>query len=242
MPQEGSVPGYPAPADIVKPAVVTDARSRFMYFSAVAFINDVKTGPFWEHSPMLFDISGIQTGWGKVNKGMIKMFNAEVLSKFPVVQHFPFGSLLSWDWDPEATAPPGTSVHVANQPSRAERTAIINSMSRTTPSAMPSGARPGFSGVSTAAPWAGSQAARPPNTSQHSSVPGITPPGARPAPPTRSAQPAAASVASTARPIPEGKTPGLARLPEAGESLRIPRGVPGTASNQHSFTKAPWVP
>jgi serine/threonine-protein phosphatase 2A activator len=68
-------------------------RKRNMYFSAIGFIYDVKRGPFWEHSPILFDISGVTAGWAKINKGMIKMYNAEVLSKFPVVQHFPFGSL-----------------------------------------------------------------------------------------------------------------------------------------------------
>jgi serine/threonine-protein phosphatase 2A activator len=47
---------------------------------------------------------------------MIKMYDAEVLSKFPVVQHFPFGSLFSWEHDPNA-APPISSVHTANQPS-----------------------------------------------------------------------------------------------------------------------------
>ena len=43
------------------------------------------------------------------------MYNAEVLSKFPVVQHFPFGSLFSWERDPQAMPPP-TSTHVASQP------------------------------------------------------------------------------------------------------------------------------
>ena len=39
-----------------------------MYFSAIGFIYDVKKGPFWEHSPMLYDISGIRSGWAKINK------------------------------------------------------------------------------------------------------------------------------------------------------------------------------
>lgn len=65
------------------------------------------------------------------------MYNAEVLSKFPVVQHFPFGSLFSFDPDPDAHVPP-PSVHTASQPTAA-------------PTGMqPPTARPG----GTAAPWA----------------------------------------------------------------------------------------
>ncbi|KAI9896604.1 hypothetical protein N3K66_008776 [Trichothecium roseum] len=114
-PVEGSVRGAPQPKDVTNSLVVEDNRPTNMYFSAIGFINDVKKGPFWEHSPILYDVSGIRDGWGKINKGMIKMFNAEVLSKFPVVQHFRFGSLFSWEKDPEA-AVPQQSVHMANQP------------------------------------------------------------------------------------------------------------------------------
>lgn len=114
-PLEGSVKGAPKPSDVAKPSAVEGHRATNMYFAAVGFINDVKSGPFWEHSPILFDISGIRDGWGKINKGMIKMFNAEVLSKFPVVQHFRFGTLFSWDEDPNASVP-AQSVHMASQP------------------------------------------------------------------------------------------------------------------------------
>lgn len=44
------------------------------------------------------------------------MYNAEVLSKFPVVQHFRFGSLFSWEPQPNA-APPPTSIHTSSHPS-----------------------------------------------------------------------------------------------------------------------------
>ncbi|KAJ5720586.1 Serine/threonine-protein phosphatase 2A activator 1 [Penicillium malachiteum] len=115
IPEEGSLPGAPDPGGVAKANAVERERKTNMYFSAVGFIHDVKKGPFWEHSPMLYDISGIRAGWGKINKGMVKMYNAEVLSKFPVVQHFPFGSLFSWERDPNAVAPP-TTVHSTSGP------------------------------------------------------------------------------------------------------------------------------
>ncbi|KAI9707900.1 MAG: Serine/threonine-protein phosphatase 2A activator 1 [Bogoriella megaspora] len=115
LPVEGSAPDAPDPSDVAKAPVVEAERKRNMYFSAIGFIYDVKKGPFWEHSPMLFDISGVRAGWAKINKGMIKMYNAEVLSKFPVVQHFPFGSLFQWERDPSAV-PVKSSVHTSNLP------------------------------------------------------------------------------------------------------------------------------
>lgn len=156
MPLEGSVRGAPKTADVTKPLVVEDNRQTNMYFSAIGFINDIKKGPFWEHSPMLFDISGVKDGWGKINKGMIKMYNAEVLSKFPVVQHFPFGSLFSWETDPNAQQP-----------------------AQPTPSAPTTTAAPV---VGTAAPWA--QTSRMPPTTSSTGVPTtrMPPPTQRPGP------------------------------------------------------------
>ena len=102
-PTEGSLDGAPLQSDVTDASKSRRWAETNMYFSAITFIHDVKKGPFWEHSPMLYDISGVRAGWSKINKGMLKMYVAEVLSKFPVVQHFPFGSLFSLELDPAAT-------------------------------------------------------------------------------------------------------------------------------------------
>ena len=60
--------GLPKPADVLRPDVVSRQRRRNLYFDAIGFICDVKKGPFWEHSPILYDISGVQKGWGKINE------------------------------------------------------------------------------------------------------------------------------------------------------------------------------
>jgi len=205
-PTEGSAPRTPRPSDVARPEAAERYRETWMYFSAVAFINDVKKGPFWEHSPILFDVSGIRDGWGKINKGMIKMFNAEVLSKFPVVQHFPFGSLFSWETDPNAQTPL-QSVHLANQPTGAKA---------------PTG--PPGTGAGTTAPWA--QAARMPGAS---GAPGRGIPYSK--------APQAAGTRGAGPEIPRGGVPDTGLPPPSS----FPRGVPGTASNQHAVTKAPWA-
>nr|KAF6434272.1 protein phosphatase 2 phosphatase activator [Molossus molossus] len=56
-------------------------------------VSEMKTGPFAEHSNQLWNISAVPT-WSKVNQGLIRMYKAECLEKFPVIQHFKFGSLL----------------------------------------------------------------------------------------------------------------------------------------------------
>ena len=175
-PTEGSREGAPKTADVTKKMAVDRERNTNLYFGAIGFIYDVKKGPFWEHSPMLYDISGVQAGWGKINKvsprptrpdkrsliyisqGMLKMYNAEVLSKFPVVQHFPFGSLFSWEQDPNSTPPP-TSIHASSQPIRdGPALSLENSSARAQPQ---EGTKAPWANKSTAVPKPGAGIAAP---------------------------------------------------------------------------------
>ena len=77
--------------------LVVDAHHKdFMFLECIKYINEVKSGPFAEHSSMLYSITSVPH-WGKVNSGLIKMYKAEMLHKFPVIQHFRFGSILSYN-------------------------------------------------------------------------------------------------------------------------------------------------
>ncbi|KAI6190928.1 Serine/threonine-protein phosphatase 2A activator [Aphelenchoides bicaudatus] len=80
------------PDDYLKEDQVLIYQFDNLFFEAIQFINDNKTGPFYEHSNQLYNISGVPN-WEKINSGMFKMYEGEVLKKFPVVQHFLFGSL-----------------------------------------------------------------------------------------------------------------------------------------------------
>lgn len=82
------------PKSIHNPEVVEMFAEKYLYFGCISFINSVKTTASlrW-HSPMLDDISGVKE-WAKVYQGMIKMYDAEVLCKLPIMQHFYFSEFL----------------------------------------------------------------------------------------------------------------------------------------------------
>uniref|UniRef100_A0A3B3QT01 Serine/threonine-protein phosphatase 2A activator n=1 Tax=Paramormyrops kingsleyae TaxID=1676925 RepID=A0A3B3QT01_9TELE len=82
------------PRHFVEEKMVNEHHQDYMFLECIKFINEMKTGPFAEHSNQLWNISAVPT-WSKVNQGLVRMYKAECLEKFPVIQHFKFGSLLS---------------------------------------------------------------------------------------------------------------------------------------------------
>eukprot|EP01114_Cavostelium_apophysatum_P015783 TRINITY_DN4375_c0_g1_i2.p1 TRINITY_DN4375_c0_g1~~TRINITY_DN4375_c0_g1_i2.p1 ORF type:complete len:218 (-),score=13.86 TRINITY_DN4375_c0_g1_i2:12-665(-) len=81
------------PRSITNADIVETYANQYMYLDCIRFINQIKTGSFFETSPLLFDISGAKS-WEKVSEGMMKMFRAEILGKLPIMKHFYFGSLI----------------------------------------------------------------------------------------------------------------------------------------------------
>lgn len=86
-----------------------------LFYGCLNFIHTMKRGPFFEHSRYLFDMSSVPD-YAKVNKGLLKMYQAEVLLKFPVIQHFLFGSLLALDIPEGTDATAATAATVRPRP------------------------------------------------------------------------------------------------------------------------------
>ena len=84
------------PASVIDMQTVNRNSEKFMYFGGIKFIMENKSGAFFENSPVLYDISGVPT-WSKINSGLLKMYEAEVVGKFVVAQHIYFGSLIPFE-------------------------------------------------------------------------------------------------------------------------------------------------
>lgn len=157
-----------------------------LYYVGVDRVRELKNGPFHEHSSQLHSIAvGVKT-WKKVNEGMFKMYEAEVLSKRVVVQHLPLGGLIAWDPSsanasairssvPSSThmAPPSTS-YPTPLPTSTSHSSAYHSGATGAPWASSTMATHGV--PATGAPWASTArpAAMPPTAAPWASAPTYT--------------------------------------------------------------------
>lgn len=91
--------GHPdlEPASFPEIEVAEQNKDEYIFYAAIAFIHQVKKGPFAEHSNQLWNISGVDH-WSKINSGLFKMYLKEYLPKLPIVQHIVFGErIFVWE-------------------------------------------------------------------------------------------------------------------------------------------------
>jgi len=98
------------PKCIMDESTIRDYGDVYMYLGCIRYIRQLKKGvPFFESSPMLYDISQSMPSWDKVARGLLRLYQGEVLAKRVVVQHFLFSKLFPCTWTPsrsEQQAPP----------------------------------------------------------------------------------------------------------------------------------------
>ncbi|KAH0795903.1 serine/threonine-protein phosphatase 2A activator-like [Histomonas meleagridis] len=84
------------PANVIDPNIAHNNRNDYAYCRWIDYINHEKFGSFAEHSRMLYSLRNLPH-FVKLNGGMIKMYQGEIMDRFLVVQHFRFGTLLKWE-------------------------------------------------------------------------------------------------------------------------------------------------
>ena len=90
------------PRSIHDNALLNRLGDKYMYLGCIRYIKELKSSvPFFESSPMLDDISQLPS-WGRVSRGLLRLYDGEVLTKLPVVQHFLFGTIFAATWTPSA--------------------------------------------------------------------------------------------------------------------------------------------
>mmetsp|Transcript_25979 Transcript_25979/g.41206 ORF Transcript_25979/g.41206 Transcript_25979/m.41206 type:complete len:389 (+) Transcript_25979:52-1218(+) len=146
---------------VYKDQTVRDYGDRFLYVGAVRQILLAKRGaPFHETSPMLYDISGVQT-WQKIHNGLLRMYRAEVLGKLPVFQHFLFGPTIRWPGDlenagavPRSTPTSLNSTIQSSVPTMSPPGVACVAPWAKTPGTLPQSSASGYAGMACVAPWA----------------------------------------------------------------------------------------
>jgi len=145
------------PKCIMNEHTILEHGDVYMYFTCIRYIQLLKKGvPFFESSPMLYNISQTVPSWDKVASGLLRLYQGEVLNKRVVVQHFVFSKLFPCTWAPsrsERQAPAETFRKSTLEKSSSVPLGQSNSSTRT-PWAKPVSNKNAADLMTTRAPWA----------------------------------------------------------------------------------------
>ena len=82
------------PKGVLDDNVLKKNKDEYIYLDCVDYIKSVKTGScFSEYAPILDSITNAKN-WEKIAKGLVRMYEDDVLQKVVIIQHFYFGSVL----------------------------------------------------------------------------------------------------------------------------------------------------
>ncbi|GMI36049.1 hypothetical protein TrCOL_g4426 [Triparma columacea] len=108
-------PEVSLPSCVQSSSVLLSHGGPLMYVGCIKFVRELKArASFGEGSPMLYDISELPS-WAKASRGLERLYEGEVLGRYPVVQHFVFGGIWKGEWESKGrikTAPKNTFVGV----------------------------------------------------------------------------------------------------------------------------------
>ena len=81
------------PKGILDDEILKTYKNEYIYLDCVDYIKSVKTGTsFGHYAPILESITNAKN-WEKIAKGLVRMYQDDVLGKIVIIQHFYFGSV-----------------------------------------------------------------------------------------------------------------------------------------------------
>ncbi|OII74689.1 phosphotyrosyl phosphatase activator [Cryptosporidium ubiquitum] len=84
-------------SQILDRSILETYSAKLLYINSIQHILNMKTNVYFaECSPILYSLTSVPT-WEKIYSGMIKMYVAEILNKFPIAQHISFGNLIPFE-------------------------------------------------------------------------------------------------------------------------------------------------
>ena len=81
------------PKGILDDEILKTYKNEYIYLDCVDYIKSVKTGASFGHYAPILESKKKKKNWEKIAKGLVRMYQDDVLGKIVIIQHFYFGSV-----------------------------------------------------------------------------------------------------------------------------------------------------